>query len=515
MIWQLMKLDPAWVWLPFVMLACGVWGALNGGFAFWNLLLIAGVLAADRQPDTQFHGPLPMTVRPLLIERCLAALALLWLPLMVGGFFLSLNHSAGVTSGTVLAFGSVMSLVMIWLQTTRIKGRTGSEWLAAVPFLVWTGFAINQTLLSEKTSEWTVWLSRETDRTGIAIALICLPAGALFFVRAYLTAPKSFVVQEKARVVKASSAARPKRALRMTFTFGYVWIMFLLIGLLAGVRPASFVSVVLWIYFGTAWTGIREKIRWLTFLPVRPDALLAAVLLPGVLAVATGYAVGTRLPAEQWPWLQSTGSGEIFLRPLTGCQPKIVPPDDFLEPLRSSKAAPAIVAPWGETFQPAVQSVDGIGVYNPWAVGCNNTGQFFDWQLARATTAVYGAPIPREELSGRVHAVEPIRSQLLNIIFLAVTLILLLLGTMSQDWYRARRLGIPAFVIVGLSVGPCAMLFFSRSDIVRVASWSLPSNLAAATALAIVPLLLVYWLTYRMFRQLEFIGPQTANAGRA
>ena len=106
MIRQLMKLDPAWVWLPFVLLAGIFICALGGNFAFWNLVLAAAVIAADRQADPRLYAGLPVPVRPVLVERTLSLLALLWLPLAVAGYFLVARRDSGVSVGSVVALGS-------------------------------------------------------------------------------------------------------------------------------------------------------------------------------------------------------------------------------------------------------------------------------------------------------------------------------------------------------------------------------------------------------------------------
>lgn len=515
MIRRLMKLDLAWVWLPFVGIAAVLIGALGGNFAFWNLLLVAGVIAADRQPDNQFHAGLPVRVRPVLVARTLSVLALIWVPLLLAGFLLTANRDLGMKAGAIVALGSLITFVSVWIQTTRIQGRTGPPWFALIPLGIWIAYGFGLPVLSDAFWRWGGWLFQEGARAAAPTAVICLFLSGAVFLRAFVMAPESFPVESaKVQSRVTSGASRRHPLVRIALSLSYLWVLFFLVAVPVGLRigdSAVMASIVL----VTSWSVIRPKLRWMSFLPVSPSAVLAVILLPALVAAAGGYEVGLHVPIARLSWLKLADAPGITLQATPGCgRQNVVPPLEFLLPAITGKA-PLIQAPWGETFRPAAQRMDGVEVYNPWAVGCDNSERFLDWQFNRASVAIYGKPIPRNQLAGAQSVLTPLavpalRARIFSVISLAVGLMLITLVSMCGDWYRLQ-LVTGRILLQVVATMLCAVPIVSQSFLARWASWSLPGSLPVATAIAIIPIALIYWAMDAMFRRLEFVDKPAAG----
>jgi len=190
----------------------------------------------------------------------------------------------------------------------------------------------------------------------------------------------------------------------------------------------------------------------------------------------------------------------------------IKPPTDYWVPLAKGGTAPLIRSPWGETFQPSTYRLYGFDVFNPYAVGCGNSQQFFDWQFARATEATYGRSVSRAEYERLGHGpsamvITRFREQAANI-FAWVGLVLLAMLLMLLDsWNRLRHLPRPArFVPFCLGTAFIGGRFLSPElDPAQWLSWALPANLPVATSLLAVTLAALYWGIDRLFTQAEFV----------
>lgn len=313
MIRQLMKLDPAWVWLPFVLLAGIFICALGGNFAFWNLVLAAAVIAADRQADPRLYAGLPVPVRPVLVERTLALLALLWLPLAVAGYFLVARRDSGVSVGSVVALGSAITLASVWIQTTRIQGRNGASWLPIIPFSIWIVYTGSWPLHSGL-PDWGSRVFRETGHASVAITAFCwLFTGALLL-RAFVAAPASFAVEDA--VPSRAVSDRPRRSgrvypsPRIVFSLTYLWFLYFLLAMLTGLVFDT--TIVAGAFLVTSWSSNSRNVRWMSALPVPPGALVAVIALPALIATAGGYALGVRLSMARLPWLKAVLPPHVF-----------------------------------------------------------------------------------------------------------------------------------------------------------------------------------------------------------
>jgi hypothetical protein len=364
-------------------------------------------------------------------------------------------------------------------------------------------------MLSDAFWQWGGRLVREGASIAAPTAVVCLFLSGAVFLRAFVTAPESFPVESAERQSPVASGARRRRPLiRIAFSLSYLWILYFLIAVLMGLRTGD-VIVMASVFLFTSWNSARRNVRWMSFLPVSPGAVLAVIVLPALVAAAGGYEVGLHVPAARLSWLKASDAGGITLQSSSRCaRQNVVPPLEFLLPAIAGKT-PLIQAPWGESFRPAVQNVDGVEVYNPWAVGCDNSERFLDWQLSRASVVVYGRQLNRDQLAGAHSVLTPfavpaVRAQIFGIISLAAALMLFTLASIAGDWYRIQRLSGRKMLQIA-AVIPCSFVFVGQNFLARWASWTLPDSLPLATAIAIIPLALIYWATDAMFRQLEFV----------
>ena len=69
---------------------------------------------------------------------------------------------------------------------------------------------------------------------------------------------------------------------------------------------------------------------------------------------------------------------------------------------------------------------------------------------------------------------------------------------------RIRRLGAARHVLTYVALFPVAFILAMQADLAQRAAWALPANLLTAIAIALLPLLAIYWVVAKVFGQLEF-----------
>jgi hypothetical protein len=273
--------------------------------------------------------------------------------------------------------------------------------------------------------------------------------------------------------------------------------------------------------------GNRTRTRWLDSLPLSHRRRLLINLIPALVIAVGGTAFGLRLATDNYP----VGVGDEA----TLADGRVGTPDvelslEYWKHARGS-TAPVIESPWGETFRPAIVSMFGYTLYNPYSTGPNNSQRFFDWQFERATELVYGQRLNSRRLyAAKKAGLRPItaraRMRILNLA--AVTLLLLVLIFLREifRWRRVRQLsrlarGLLMATAIALPLGAILALSFipiSRGGGVAIVqhlvqwllfrvSALLPDNLLALTVAAAVPVVLMYWLLERLFAQTELLGP--------
>lgn len=537
-IWQLMRRDPLWRWLPWLALGSAVfcplwqWQAPRGtGFdgqiadliflsVFSVLAYAAGYGVAAQQDDSGFQSALPVTARQIYLARTLSMIAALWIPAVscaAVSFVAGLAPSAPFL--TLVDFVSVFTLVMAGFQSAIVRGRSVSSLVIRGSFMFWMAGA--GVFLSFALPDWA---SGESARVWFLLPAICWLCIAGIVLTTWRAVPESF---QTAPLKASSPAARP--AIRKPAVAANPWIAVWR----SSVRGGAF--WVLYCFFATAFTGsqqialimavslwmsFRQRGRWLSALPVPPAAFLTAMLVPYFLAIAGGYLVNVHIPrftntVERGITIRASQEGFLGHWPTETptCRTlNILPAPEFWVPVKAGNA-PLIQAPWGETFQPPLSRRFGHNIYNPYAVGCANSERFFDWQFSRATLAFYGRSIPlRKYPTGDTvdypMVITGTRTQVVNVAEIGGVLILVTLIVMVGDWYRFRRLPQRVRVTVYVLAGTVAAGAFiwsesERFDVVQWLSWTLPASLPATIAVAVLVLAALYWVTYRLFRQLE------------
>ena len=526
MIWQLMQRDPAWRWMPYFVMASGALGLLGhfimtgtvgvqAGFdvAYFQLPFLAGFTATIQQGDSRFQSALPVTVREVYLSRVVSMMAAIWLPAVVTIGMARAMPNAAFPVGALLERVSVSTAAMVGLQAVGIRGlKILSPALVFILSFAWI-------VLPD------IWHTP-------VVPLVCGFAALGTFLWTWRTVPKTFqsAPLEVSRAEKAAGAASSDRqsaypwrpVLRTVFPWGGFWIIVPFVMMLLGAfRPYIF------IFAGGAWQSARPAVRWLFTLPVSRRVILNGILFSVLFSFGGGYLVSIQLlpfpsPAFRGIWVRTdqeppqwSGSHKI-----SGCKtPNVLPSLDFWVVAKGGQV-PRIEAPWGETFQPPVFRKAGFDILNPYAVGCENSERFLDWQFSRATEAVYGRPLPRDKdeswQTGHV-VVTSLRTQFVNVAFIAASAMLAMMVALLNDWRGFRRISGPARItLMSLPVGAgiTVMLLDSANKlpVTQWMSWVLPQSLPAAILLAIVPLAVVYWLLDVLFREVELVDRAEGRA---
>jgi hypothetical protein len=521
MIWQLMKRDLAWRWMPLSVLLAAVFSLLwhfagietngieNMVFLapYFILFLMGAATIGAQQSETRFQAALPITVRQVYLSRVLSVFAMLWLPATAA---LVLALAMRVPADPLVALlncMSILTLAMVVLQSAGIRGYTVPP---ALIFSVGFGCAT---------------LVAELD-TPPFVQVICWMLVAGMLLTTWRTVPKSFqsAPLKVSPVTKRDAVPRGAGTLRVPwislwrsiFPWGGLWILVPLVVMAMGARYFIF------FYAISAFQSARPKIRWLFALPLHPRALLAGISLPLLLSISAGYLVGVHLPF--WPapysrYLSVRASQNLpewsGYRQDPGCKTlNVLPPVDFWVLAKDGKA-PLIQAPWGETFQPPVFRAYGFDIFDPWAVGCGNSERFLDWQFSRASLAVYGRPIPRRRDEGwyvvASHVVvTSLRTQFVTLAALTGFAMLCMTGALLNDWHRFRRLAGPVRIAIMCLLGAAgyALVFLDGYDklvLTQWISWALPPSLSGAISVAIPLLAILCWLLDTLFRQVELV----------
>ncbi len=564
MIYQLMKRDPACRGALPVALAGAVFlvgwhflrpadsGPTSFGevstltWAFACLAIAAGQAALAQQLETRFQAALPITVRQIFTARVLSVVMLLWLPVIVSAaVIVAFKEFADAAAAlTLVEFASVWTLMMLGIQSASIQGFPIPRWSIVLPgpaLVSWTAFS--------RSSDSVLLPFNGTVAAVAPFLLGCWLLSAAVFLWTWRVAPFLWVwravpnsfpsaprnpsprkvpradTADLARVGIGRVATTPwKPVLLSVFGWGGIWLY-------AFFLPTTGASWFFGVFVVAAtWMQIRPRIHWLLALPISPRALLAIVLAPILLAFVGGCVLAVHLP-----WYPRPSGVEIRLSssqgPLRGspgddsCKMlNITPPTDYWVPLTKSGSAPLIRSPWGETFQPSSYRLYGFDVFNPYAVGCGNSQQFFEWQFARATDATFGRSVSRAEYERLGHGLSTMvvtrfREQAVNIFGLVGLVLLAMLMMLLDSWNRLRRIPRPArFVpLCFLSIAVSGSMFLSQDlNTSQWLSWALPANLPVAISLLALTLAALYWGIDKLFGQAEFVDKlqsPTASGG--
>ena len=520
MILKLARRDPGWMlglaligtYLVVLLIeqsrmAPGNW-LWNGMFMFAGLM----VYLQPQRRATLWEAALPISARQLFLARALSRTAMVWIPMMACGWLTMMLKGAEWSSVVAtVECGAILTLAILLPQAVRVQELVIPGWLVAV---VWAAVAAAGIL--------TWWLLP----AAVTLALFAL-ASAGVFVRIWLALPLSF------QTAPLEAASR-REITRSRSGPGLPWwpvvrsLQWASLGFLPMIAFSASQNIGLFgCLFGVfGMEGSRPRTRWLDSLPLSHRSRLLINLVPVLVMVVGGTALGLHFAKDDYPvkaWDPTTLAAGL------PAPPAVAVSLEFWKPAHGGMA-PLIQSPWGETFRPAIRSVFGYKLYDPYSTGPDNSREFFDWQYERATEVVYGRSLTAPQLFAAKQAgLRPItaraRMQILNLA--AVTLLLLVLIFLRELflWHRVRRLsrlarGLLMAAVVAPPLGTMLALAFIpmlarpvattihviQGLLLRVSAL-LPDNLLAVTAAAAVPVVLMYWLLERQFAKSELLGP--------
>jgi hypothetical protein len=486
-------------------------GRMAPGNLLWNAMFMFAGLMVYLQPQrraTLWEAALPIPARQLFLARALSRMAMVWIPMMACGWLtMMLTRAEWSSVGATVACGAGLTLAILLPQAVRVRELVIPWGLVAVILTAVTAAGI-----------FAWWLLP----TAVTLAIFAL-ASAGAFVRIWLTLPLSFqtapLEAASGREIRRgrSGPALPWWPVVRSFpwtSFGFLPIVMML--------PGNWFGC----YFGIfAMEGSRPRTRWLDSLPLSHRTRLLINLLPALVLIG-GASSGVHFVTD----IQTVGIGDETT--LTNGRPgtrDVTVSGEFWKHTRDG-AAPVIESPWGETFRPAVVSVFGYRLYNPYSAGPNNSQRFFDWQFEKATDAAYGRSLnPRQLDKAKKAGLKPItarpRMRILNLAAMALLLLVLIFLCELFRWHRVRRLSrLARGILIAAIMAPAfgGILLLSFIPMLRgmfaipqhLIQWLLfrvsallPDNLLALTLAALLPVVLMYWLLERLFAQTELLGP--------
>jgi hypothetical protein len=174
-------------------------------------------------------------------------------------------------------------------------------------------------------------------------------------------------------------------------------------------------------------------------------------------------------------------------------------------------AVPLLTAPSGENFRPPAVRVYGKWVYNPFAVGCENSSEFMHWQYLRAKSALRNR---RPDL----------RLRALTLGEMAVLAMLVFLPVFLGDYWRFRRLpkkvrwsiqGTFFAMWLGALFGPLfytkgTPVLFQLTNLAQGLSWRLPADTRLAAGLLLAASAALYLVAERLFLSSELVPAASA-----
>ncbi len=463
-----------------------------------------------------FDAALPIRGRELFAARYLSSLTLMWIPfivaIMAGAIRNERSFSAGVTL-EYMAIAALATLVPYGLRPGELNEPplwlTIGFWIAIAAMSVAILRFLDPTLGFLLLAGAILVIGRELW-LGLPDALQ-VTGTTLSFDR------KTPLLWTRSRdAVTAIMPASWKAALRSVFA-PRILLFYGIVMFTAGLSNwLMMLAIATMSIAGTT----RYRMRWLSALPLSNRARLLIYLVPTVFMCGfcneAGRVIAPHVGLKESPSyrapLSSIGPSDYFNR-------SKVPLEYWSR--SSGSVAPAIVAPWGESSAADTITVLGVTLFDPYSSGGDNSSRFVDWQVARATTAVYGYPISAAQEKNGDHpgplmSREP-RMQLLNT---AAVLALLLLIVWATELGLSNRFGriwkylgsaisiIPlvAFVWIDFlyenSRGADVFLPIAKKLLLH-ASNALPANLVVVAIAAFLPVLAVYSLLEWQFAQSE------------
>ncbi len=514
MTWELMKRtlrNPA-LWIFAAMSSVGavfepLFMGVMGSFILASLVPIAVPPSAS-----MFEAALPIPGLAIMRARLFCALTLA-IPLVLTLLIATpLRLRAPLDPQVVLALAAVVivAAMMLYLVPARVGPIPRNDQLRVAAVVV-TG----ATLVYFTPAVW-------------ALGAMAVSALVLYNVRV-ARIPDVIVNQTSRSDTKLSRSEKSQRDVRGSWPWNAVRRTIFpttvalspLIGVSAGIGSGGigilyFIGLLIWMPI-----FVRPRVAWMAPLPISPRTRLLLMLSPTFVLSFSSAAIFANIPGARSGSLTTDAPGQY---------------EDDINVTRVAinhwhryelGNTPNISAPWGESVLADTLSVYGVRIYNPFTISDGNSERFRDWQFARATTAVFGYPIAREEyrrLSAE-DALPPTAARQLRLIYArlafiaAFALAVLYLSELSR-WHRLRRgysslvvaCGPVPFLLFVPLVG-AALVFQVRTDgdliaplidagMLRIAPW-LPSSTFLTVLVCVVPVVVLYFLLEWQFERSE------------
>jgi hypothetical protein len=521
MIFQLMRGDLAWrmatalALVNLVLLAMYPAGMDPGPILLGEAFAMTTALATVWcQRATLFETALPIAGRQLFLARLLPRMALVWLPAVsaLGLIVVRWGPSSSLVPD-VLRFAAIATFGAVLPMSVRVAELSLPVWLTA---------ALCGGVAGAGAMAWDLL------PTPLILSLFGA-ASAAVFLKTWSAIPPSFQVAPVRAACPAVFPALPG-------VLPLAWRP-----ILRSARPLpAIVNLALvalisanggYFYFFAIFSiqmhaQARNRLRWLSTLAISYRSLLlitlAASIGPLVAGVALGTCLGARHPLNIGEYV---GTGPK----IGSIVPEVSVPLEFWQRAPGGRA-PVIRAPWGETARPATLSVLGVAFYNPYSAGPGHAShRFIEWQWERATEALHGRRIPLSQYFAARKAGLPLVTNEIPFRILGLSALLffslyLVYVREFARWHRLRRpseavLRVMLCGLFGLPVAAmlAADIFYLRRNATSVALplikaallhavRFLPDNVPLVTAAACVPVLAMYWVLERQFRQSELLG---------
>jgi hypothetical protein len=484
-----------------------------GGLTLIPTLFICLIFCRLHERATPYTLSLPIPARQIFLARMLVILTALWFPaIMTSLACMTVDLSNSTAATNLLGAAALATLMVVILSSIRMQE------MGIPTIYVYIFFSVLLALF---------WLVQRWQFAMAPVLTVCLVTSALVFSFIWRRIPGSFQIAppeayaEESIRIQTKNRKWPPATYRLIHRSTSPMPMFFLMGLMILSRGILFFPLIV-IFVPLVWVHFRRHISWLWAFPIARGAVLLFAVLSILVSMEVGHVRDTYTHgfAENM-WIVSTQDWRHGAnRHRYDGMRNILPPLAFWKPVHSDKA-PLIEAPWGETFQPPTSDAFGFRIYNPYAVGKDNSQRFFDWQFAIATAAAYGRALPKSEITAYwispwSHNLFPPINYQIAYASLSIGLVLLILACIELFHLRCFQAHQKFIRIAGISIliSICAalVLFLMMStDVVGysnslplIISWSLPESLPAAIVIVLASLGLMYWILDILFRKAEY-----------
>lgn len=476
---------------------------------------------AIERPGT-FEVSLPISGRQLYLSRLLATLILFWLPLVAWMVVSLATHQVRLSvldqslylRLDALAIAALAAVVPHVIRP-GIIGTPSVRVLIPVSLAAGGGCALAMSFLAPPTALAAIIVAAVVV---FVFTLASMPAGFQSASRAY----GNRTVATSAPTTRAVRGARAAWWRVMLTSMFSPWYLFGFIFIAASSSLGAYSVLYIFIVTITGIENTRPRTRWLYSLPLSYRRLLLITIAPTVLCVLGGTAVGRLAVRPLRSRVESMNSGapESSLPSKDYFSNRTGVSLEYWRRPEGSTPTP-IVAPWGESITPDTMTVFGMLLYNPFTAGETSSDRFAEWQLGRATAAVYGhaMSVAEYETHRPARVTETPRMVILNGGALVLLMVWILLLIEVGHWYRfatwrrgtligASIVALPMFAALAVD----AFLGGNRHAdlVVPMAEKSLfylsnvlPSNAAVLVVVVLAPVMMMYLLLERQFARSE------------